>query len=50
VAPKPCDTEEDKSARDEAKDFLSVTLADGAVETNVIKKEAKEAGISWRTV
>ncbi len=40
----------DKSSLDEAKEFLYNMLADGAVQCKILKKEAKEAGIKWRTV
>lgn len=38
------------SALDDAKEFLSELLADGELAQPQIKKEAKEAGHSWRTV
>ena len=37
-------------ARTEAEDFLRALLADGAVRTKDVQREAREAGIAWRTV
>lgn len=41
---------EEKTAVDEAKDFLTDLLSDGPVEAKVAKAEAKDAGISERTL
>jgi len=43
-------SQEEKSARIEAKDFLYACLADGPVESKLVIKEAKAAGISQRTL
>lgn len=50
VAPGHRESDEERSAIDEASDFLSVTLANGAVDASQIKKLAKDAYIGWRTV
>jgi len=41
---------DEKTALDEAKDFLRVLLADGPVEVKEVKAEARDAGISERTL
>jgi AAA domain len=38
------------TARGEAREFLLAELADGPVATNMLKKHAEDAGISWPTV
>lgn len=43
------DTEE-RSARDEAEDFLRDMLAGGPISVQDIKRESTAAGISWRTI
>ena len=43
-------TPEEKSAFDEAKEFLLETLAEGRVNANEILRQAKRAGISGRTL
>ena len=50
VAPGHKESDEERSAIDEASDFLSVTLASGPVDSNEIKRLAKENYIGWRTV
>jgi putative DNA primase/helicase len=42
--------DQDRSAGDEAKEFLLELLADGPVEAKKVKAEAGAAGIAWRTV
>jgi len=41
---------EERSALDDAKEFLSNLLADGPVSSNKIKADAEDAGHSWQTV
>jgi len=41
---------EDRSACDDARDFLADVLAAGHVQAKRIKAEARDAGISWRTL
>jgi hypothetical protein len=43
-------TDDEKSARSEAKRFLLAELADGAVATEELKKAARKAGIGERTL
>lgn len=41
---------EERSEREEAREFLLTVLADGPVSTKQIKREADENGYAWRTV
>lgn len=41
---------EERTARDEAADFLRAELADGPIPTPRLKTAAGDAGLSWRTV
>ncbi len=41
---------EERTARDEAADFLRAELADGPIPTPRLKTAAADAGLSWRTV
>lgn len=41
---------EERSARDEAKDFLRALLSDGPVPAKQIQKDADDAGHNWKTV
>src|SRR5215213_8635962 len=42
--------DEERSAMDEAKEFLRVTLADGPIAAKEIERDGKDAGHSWATV
>jgi hypothetical protein len=42
--------EDDRPQRTEAADFLRICLADGSKPSKEVEAEAKDAGISWRTV
>ncbi len=42
--------DEDRSALNDAKEFLATLLADGPVPTEQVRAEAKGAGYSWRTI
>ena len=42
--------DEQRSARDEAAEWLREALADGPVPTKELKRQAKDAGLSWRTI
>jgi putative DNA primase/helicase len=41
---------EERSALDDAKEFLSNLLADGPVSNKQIRGDAEGAGIAWRTI
>jgi hypothetical protein len=43
-------TTNEATARAEARDFLSLELADGPLAVNEIKRRADDAGIAWRTL
>ena len=42
--------EDDRPQRTEAADFLRASLADGPKPSKEVEAEAKDAGISWRTI
>src|SRR5215213_77871 len=42
--------DEERSAMDEAKEFLRVTLADGPIAAKEIERDGKDAGHAWATV
>jgi hypothetical protein len=42
--------EEERSARSDASDFLHKVLADGPLLVATVKEQAKDAGISWRSI
>lgn len=46
----PAGDPEERSALDEAVDWLRALLKDGPVDSKQIAKDAKQAGIAWRTV
>lgn len=42
--------EEERAGQDEAMEWLRQALAEGAQESKLVQRDAKDAGLSWRTV